>query len=147
MLKEAAREVYWARGRALRAVGLCRTKHMYTSEMQCSTHDLVEALAVRTHALEEALARQTAKIQLVKTLGRVQLAGLAPSNPHARDCARLVCLDSLASFSLSFLAIVKGGDGTSTRRTVCEMCDHRRSPTLAFVTHKMTTRGHICVKP
>ena len=73
MLKEAAREVYWARGRALRAVGLCRTKHMYKSEMQCSTHDLVEALAeqaVRTHALEEALARQTAKIQLVKTLGR-----------------------------------------------------------------------------
>ena len=70
MLKEAAREVYWARGRALGAVGLCRTKHM---EMQCSTHDLVEALAdqaVRTHALEEALARQTAKIQLVKTLGR-----------------------------------------------------------------------------
>ena len=37
-----------------------------------------------------------------------ELAGLAPSNPHARDCARLVCLDSLASLSLSFLAIVKG---------------------------------------
>ena len=37
------------------------------------THDLVEALAeqaVATHALDEALARQTAKIQLVKTLGR-----------------------------------------------------------------------------
>ena len=70
MLKEAAREVYWARGRALGAVGCCRAKHM---EMQWSTHDLVEALAdqaVRTHALEEALARQTAKIQLVKTLGR-----------------------------------------------------------------------------
>ena len=70
MLKEAAREVYWARGRALGAVGCCRAKHM---EMQRSTHDLVEALAdqaVRTQALEEALARQTAKIQLVKTLGR-----------------------------------------------------------------------------
>ena len=70
MLKEAAREVYWARGRALGAVGCCRAKHM---EMQWSTHDLVEALAdqaVRTQALEEALARQTAKIQLVKTLGR-----------------------------------------------------------------------------
>ena len=70
MLKEAAREVYWARGRALGAVGCCRAKHM---ETQWSTHDLVEALAdqaVRTQALEEALARQTAKIQLVKTLGR-----------------------------------------------------------------------------
>ena len=70
MLKEAAREVYWARGRALGAVGCCRAKHM---ETQWSTHDLVEALAdqaVRTQALEEALARQTAKTQLVKTLGR-----------------------------------------------------------------------------
>ena len=70
MLKEAAREVYEARGTALLAVASCRHTHMYNFD---STHALVEALAeqaVATHALEEALARQTAKIQLVKTLGR-----------------------------------------------------------------------------
>ena len=69
MLKEAAREVYKARGSALFAVASCRHTHMHKSD----THDLVEALAeqaVATHALDEALARQTAKIQLVKTLGR-----------------------------------------------------------------------------
>ena len=72
MLKEAAREVYKARGSALFAVASCRHTHMHKSDTT-RTHDLVEALAeqaVATHALDEALARQTAKIQLVKTLGR-----------------------------------------------------------------------------
>ena len=69
MLKEAARQVYRARGSALSAVIKCRRTHMHKSD----TYDLVEALAeqaVATHALDEALARQTAKIQLIKTFGR-----------------------------------------------------------------------------
>ena len=69
MLKEAARQVYRARGSALSAVMKCRRTHMHKSD----TYDLVEALAeqaVATHALDEALARQTAKIQLIKTFGR-----------------------------------------------------------------------------
>ena len=50
-----------------------RLPHAATHMHKSDTHDLVEALAeqaVATHALDEALARQTAKIQLVKTLGR-----------------------------------------------------------------------------
>ena len=53
MLKEAAREVYNARGSALLAVASCRSTHMYKSDMQYSTHALVEALA------EQAVARRT----------------------------------------------------------------------------------------
>ena len=78
MLKEAAREVYKARGRALAAVIMCRYEHIHqisatAAGKQYSTHDLVEALAVQaaaTHAFDEALARLNAKIQLVKTLRR-----------------------------------------------------------------------------
>ena len=65
MLKEAAREVYKARGRALAAVIMCRYEHIHqisatAAGKQYSTHDLVEALAVQaaaTHAFDEALAR------------------------------------------------------------------------------------------
>ena len=69
MLKEAAHQVYEARGAAFRALFSCRSKH----QRKASTAVLDDALATQaatTHALDEALAQQAAKTQLVKALGR-----------------------------------------------------------------------------
>ena len=57
MLKEAAREVYNARGSALLAVASCRSTHTYKSDMQYSTHALPFGRGAKV--AEQAVARRT----------------------------------------------------------------------------------------
>ena len=69
MLKEAAHQVYEARGTAFRALFSCRSKHQRKA-VAAVLDDALATQAVTTHALDEALAQQAAKTQLVKALGR-----------------------------------------------------------------------------
>ena len=69
MLKEAAHQVYEARGAAFRALFSCRSKHRRKA-FTAVLDDALATQAATTHALDEALAQQAAKTQLIKALGR-----------------------------------------------------------------------------